>query len=204
MQTITANGISLGYETHGDPSAPPVVLIMGLGGQLTMWPDDLVKSLVAGGYHVVLFDNRDIGLSHKHDGETPPKIIRQILLRRIGIRLKTPYTLKDMALDTVGLIDALELGPSHIVGISMGGMIGQHVSALAPDRVKSFTGIMTTTGNPKLPRPGRDVMEAMIRRGPPPTKREDIIDLSVRTFGHRHARRGSQYKWHARPDHSFI
>lgn len=183
MPHITPNGIHIEYESHGDPTDPTVLLIMGLGGQLSMWPDKLVSDLVSGGYRVVVFDNRDIGLSHKHTGEKPPKILRQILLRRLGIKLKTPYELVDMARDTIGLLDELKLNRAHVVGISMGGMIGQHVASMAPDRVDSLTAIMTSTGNPKLPRPSGDVMGAMIRRGPPPTTRDAIIDQSVATFG---------------------
>ncbi|MEM8800770.1 MAG: alpha/beta hydrolase [Pseudomonadota bacterium] len=183
MPKIAANGIEIAYETYGDMSAPPVLMVMGLGGQLTMWPDKLVEDVVAGGYRVILFDNRDIGLSHHHTGEKSPGVLRQILLRRIGIRLKTPYNLLDMAKDTIALLDALKLDRVHLVGISMGGMISQHVGSLVPDRVASLTAIMTTTGNPKLPRPSSDVMKAMIRRGPQPTTRDEIIDLSVATFG---------------------
>ncbi len=183
MPKITANNIDITYESFGKESDPTVLMIMGLGGQLTMWTDKLVDDLVDGGYRVITFDNRDIGLSHHHSGEKTPNILRQILLRRIGIKIKTPYELRDMAHDTIGLMDALKLNDVHLVGISMGGMIGQHVAAIAPERVASFTGIMTTTGNPKLPRPSRDVMGAMIRRGPQPTTRDAIIDQSVRTFG---------------------
>ena len=128
MSHVTANGIQICYETYGDPSAPTVLMIMGLGGQLTMWSDELIENLVAGGYRVIIFDNRDIGLSHHHTGEKSPAILRQILLRRIGIKLKTPYQLSDMAKDTIGLMDALKLDRVHLVGISMGGMIAQHVS----------------------------------------------------------------------------
>lgn len=182
MPHVTANNIQIAYEDHGNPEDPVALLIMGLGGQLTMWSDELVQDLVAGGYRVITFDNRDIGLSHHHTGETSPGILRQILLRRLGIRLKTPYALIDMAHDTIGLMDALKLESAHLVGISMGGMIAQHVAALAPNRVTSLTAIMTTTGNPKLPRPSGDVMKAMVRRGPQPTSRDEIIDLSVATF----------------------
>lgn len=183
MPSITANGIEIEYETFGAATDPTVLMIMGLGGQLTMWPDKLVEDLVGGGYRVILFDNRDIGLSHHHTGEKSPSILRQIILRRIGIKLKTPYELVDMARDTLGLMDALKLDEVHLVGISMGGMIGQHVASMAPDRVKSLTAIMTTTGNPKLPRPSGNVMKAMVRRGPQPTSRDEIIDQSVATFG---------------------
>ncbi|MHA7856875.1 MAG: alpha/beta fold hydrolase [Henriciella sp.] len=183
MPSTKANGIEIAYETFGAETDPTVLMIMGLGGQLTMWPDKLVEDLVSGGYRVILFDNRDIGLSHHHNGEKSPSILRQIILRRIGIKLKTPYDLSDMARDTLGLMDALKLKDVHLVGISMGGMIGQHVASMAPDRVKSLTAIMTTTGNPKLPRPSGDVMKAMIRRGPQPTSRDEIINQSVATFG---------------------
>lgn len=183
MPSITANGIEIAYETFGAVTDPTVLMIMGLGGQLTMWPDKLVEDLVGGGYRVILFDNRDIGLSHHHTGEKSPSILRQIILRRIGIKLKTPYELADMARDTLGLMDALKLDEVHLVGISMGGMIGQHVASMTPQRVKSLTAIMTTTGNPKLPRPSGNVMKAMVRRAPQPTSRDEIIDQSVATFG---------------------
>lgn len=183
MAKITANGIEIEYETFGANDAPVALMIMGLGGQLTMWPDEMVEDLVRGGYRVILFDNRDIGLSHHHNGEKSPSILRQIILRRIGIKLKTPYELADMARDTLGLMDALKLDQVHLVGISMGGMISQHVAAMAPDRVKSLTALMTTTGNPKLPRPSGNIMKAMIRRGPQPTSRDEIINQSVATFG---------------------
>lgn len=183
MAKITANGIEIEYETFGADDAPVALMIMGLGGQLTMWPDEMVEDLVRGGYRVILFDNRDIGLSHHHNGEKSPSILRQIILRRIGIKLKTPYELADMARDTLGLMDALNLDQVHLVGISMGGMISQHVAAMAPDRVKSLTALMTTTGNPKLPRPSGNIMKAMIRRGPQPTSRDEIINQSVATFG---------------------
>ena len=182
MPEVTANGIKIAYESYGDPSHPTALLIMGLGGQLTMWSDELVEDLVAGGYRVVLFDNRDIGLSHHHSGEKTPNIIRQMIARRIGIKLKAPFELRDMAQDTIGLMDALKLDQVHLVGISMGGMIGQHVASMAPERIATFTAIMTSTGNPKIPRPSGTVMKAMLRRGPPPTTREAIIDQSVATF----------------------
>ena len=183
MPHVTANNIRLAYEDFGNPEHPAALLIMGLGAQLTMWSDELVEDLVDGGYRVILFDNRDIGLSHHHTGEKTPGILPQMLLRRLGVKLKAPYELIDMARDTVGLMDALNLDKAHLVGVSMGGMIAQHVASLSPDRVSSLTAIMTTTGNPKLPRPSGEIMKAMIRRGPLPTTREAIIDQSVATFG---------------------
>jgi len=183
MPHVTANNIQIAYEDFGNPTDPAVLMVMGLGGQLTMWPDQLIQDLVAGGHRVVTFDNRDIGLSHHHKSEKTPNLIRQMLLRRLGIRVKSPYALIDMARDTIGLMEALKLERAHLVGISMGGMIAQHVASLEADRVSSLTAIMTTTGNPKLPRPAGKVMQAMLRRGPQPTTRDAIIDQSVNTFG---------------------
>lgn len=183
MPSVTANGVQLTYESHGPEDGPAVVMIMGLGAQLTMWPVQMVADLVAAGHRVIVFDNRDIGLSAKIETGRTPNLIRQLILKRFGITLKTPYTLGDMANDTIGLMDTLELDQAHLVGVSMGGMIAQFVSANYPGRVKSLTAVMTTTGNPKLPRPSRDVMRAMFRRGPPPASREEAIDQSVATFG---------------------
>lgn len=183
MPIVKANGIDIAYESHGEDTAPAVLLIMGLGAQLTMWPDQLITDIVAAGFRAITFDNRDIGLSQKHEGEKAPKPIPQMLAKRIGITLKTPYKLADMAADAAGLMDALKVSKAHIVGVSMGGMIAQHLAALHPERVDSVTAIMTTTGNPKLPRPGKEVFQAMLRRGPVPESREARIDMSVATFG---------------------
>lgn len=182
MPMATANGIEIAYESHGDPAAPTIVLIMGLAAQLEMWPADFIDSLVKAGYHVIRFDNRDIGLTTKFEGARTPNLVLQILLRRIGIKLKTPYDLSDMAADTAGLMDALGIDDAHIIGVSMGGMIGQFLAATYPDRINSLTAIMTTTGNPKLPRPSREIMRAMMRRPEPPTTREEIIARSVAAF----------------------
>ncbi len=182
MPIVSVNGIEIAYESHGDDGAPAILLIMGLGGQLTMWPDDLINSLVSAGRRVITFDNRDIGLSAKFADAPTPNPIAQMLLGRFGIKLKTPYTLTDMADDAAGLLEVLGIERADIVGISMGGMIGQFLSAKYPQKVASLTAIMTTTGNPKLPHPGRDVMKAMLRRGPAATEREEIIAQSVATF----------------------
>lgn len=182
MPDIQANGVKIAYETFGKPSDPVVFLIMGLGAQSAMWSQRMIDMIVDGGYRVIIFDNRDIGLSQKFPARKPPKLVPQILAKRIGITLKAPYTLFDMAEDAIGLLDALEIEQAHVVGVSMGGMIGQLVSGLYADRVLSLTAIMTTTNNFKLPRPSRDAMKALSRRGPPPKTREEAIDLSVKVF----------------------
>lgn len=134
-------GVSLCYERFGDPADPPLVLVMGLGRQLIAWPEQLCEELSARGLHVLRFDNRDIGRS-THASFAPPRT-SQLLTRRF---VPEQYSLADMAADTVGLIDALELGPAHIVGVSMGGMIGQTIAARHPEHVRSLVSIMSTTG----------------------------------------------------------
>lgn len=182
MALTTQDSPKIAYERHGKKGAPPVVFVMGLGGQLSMWPDKMVEAVTEAGYEAILFDNRDIGLSDKMDGQKAPNFIVQTLKHRLGLKSKAPYTLHDMARDTVGLLDHLEIEQAHLIGVSMGGMISQLVAANHPQRVSSLTAIMTTTGNPKLPGPSRDVIRSIIRRGPPPKTRDEAIDAGVRTF----------------------
>lgn len=172
MPQITANGITLEYEDHGDPADPPILLIMGLGAQLTLWPIELVEALVAQGFRVIRYDNRDIGLSHKFDGVKAPGILALTLLGRIGLAPRVPYTLGDMAADAVGLLDSLGIERAHIVGASMGGMIAQHVAFSWPERVLSLTSIMSTTGNRRLPATRKEALDVL-------TKRPDSTDEAV-------------------------
>lgn len=131
---INANGIAIELDDQGPPSAPAVLLIQGLGMQLTDWPSSLVDDLVGRGFRVLRFDNRDAGLSAGIDGLTQP-----------------PYSLTDMMEDALGLLDALGLRQAHVVGASLGGMVAQRLAALHPQRVASLTLIMTTAGAPGLP-----------------------------------------------------
>lgn len=164
MPQIEANGIALEYEIFGDHDAPPLLLVMGLGAQLTLWPIELVEALVARGFRVIRYDNRDIGLSHKMDGARAPGMMRHILARRFGFNIRVPYTLADMAADGVGLLDALGIQRAHVVGASMGGMIAQHIAFSHPERVLSLTSIMSTTGNPKLPPARKEAITALTKR----------------------------------------
>lgn len=166
MPQITANGVSLEYEAYGDPARPPLLLIMGLGAQLTLWPIELVDALVARGYYVIRYDNRDIGLSQKFTQHPVPNPRRVAVMRLFGLRAKLAYRLSDMAADAVGLLDALGIARAHVVGASMGGMIAQLVAATYPDRVLSLTSIMSTTGNRRLPAAKKEALEALIT--PPP------------------------------------
>jgi pimeloyl-ACP methyl ester carboxylesterase len=151
--TVRANGIDLCYETFGDATRPPLVLVMGLGTQMLGWDEGFCRRLAERGYHVIRFDNRDIGRSTWLDGEEPPSILALLTKAKLGFKPKVPYTLKDMAADTAGLLDALGIARAHIVGASMGGMIGQEMAVAFPNRMFTFTSIMSSTGNPKLPGP---------------------------------------------------
>ena len=167
MPQITANHIQIEVETHGDPANPAMVLIMGLGAQLTLWPIELIDALVARGFYVICLDNRDIGLSQKFTAAGLPNFPWLMLVRWFGCRPRLAYHLTDMADDTLGVLDALGIEHAHIVGASMGGMIAQLVAATYPDRVLSLTSIMSTTGNPKLPPPGKAAMKALMTPVPP-------------------------------------
>ncbi len=164
MPTITTptTGIEIFYEDHGDPSHDVILLVMGLGAQLTLWPDELVETLVGEGFRVIRYDNRDIGLSQKMEGARAPSLPIQILRKKIGFPARVPYTLTDMAHDGIGVLDALGIGQAHVVGASMGGMIVQLMAVHFPERLMSMTSIMSTTGNPKLPPAEKHAMQALI------------------------------------------
>ena len=173
MPQIEANGITLEYDEHGDPAAPPMLLVMGLGAQMTLWPMELVEALVARGFRVIRYDNRDIGLSHKMDGAKAPGIVKLMVLSRFGLKPRVPYTLADMAADGIGLLDALGISKAHVVGASMGGMIAQHMAFSHPERVITLTSIMSTTGHRKLPPGKREAISVLTRR--PASMEEDVL-----------------------------
>lgn len=180
MPQITANGISIAYETHGDPANPPLLLVMGLGAQLTLWPIELVEALVQRGYYVIRHDNRDIGLSEKFGHAGVPNFRRVALMRLFGLRARLPYRLTDMADDAAALLTELGIDKAHVVGASMGGMIVQLMAIHHPDRLLSMTSIMSTTGNPRLPRPKPEAMNALLDRAPANATVEDVIPIGIR------------------------
>ena len=137
---------------------------MGLGAQLTVWPLPFVEALVARGFRVIRFDNRDVGLSTKIERAGVPNLYAIVAQQFLRFRPQVPYTVADMADDAAGLLDALGIRSAHVVGASMGGMIAQHLAARHPDRVLSLTSMMSTTGNPMLPMASFDAMRALIRR----------------------------------------
>ena len=146
-----ANGIDLCYQTFGDATRPTILLVMGLGTQMLGWDEVFCTQLANRGYHVIRFDNRDIGKSTWFDHEEIPSPVGLIAKMAIGLKPKVPYTLKDMADDAIGLLDALGIAKAHVVGASMGGMIGQQMAIDHPDRLLTLTSIMSTTGDPKVP-----------------------------------------------------
>jgi pimeloyl-ACP methyl ester carboxylesterase len=171
---ITPNtGIELFYDDHGDPSHETILLIMGLGAQMTLWPDELIEALVGHGFRVVRYDNRDIGLSQKFEGARAPSPAWQVLRKRLGWPAKVPYTLASMADDAAGLLTALEIEKAHVVGASMGGMIAQLTAVNHPERLLSLTSIMSTTGNGSIPMADKSAMDALVA----PLKSLDEEDL---------------------------
>ena len=183
MAKVLSNGLKLEVEEYGEPSNPSILLIMGLAAQLTRWPEAFIGSLVDRGFHVVAFDNRDIGLSEKLVSDRASSPLAVALLNTVGMAsLLAPYRLTDMAKDTVGVLDALDIESAHIIGASMGGMIGQIFCAEYPERVKSFAALMSSTNNPALPRAhpkvSWEVMTARSRAG----TREELIDITLRIW----------------------
>jgi pimeloyl-ACP methyl ester carboxylesterase len=180
---LSCNGIPLEVEDHGPPSGEPVLLVMGLGMQLLAWPLPFVESLVARGFRVIRFDNRDIGLSRGFDELGTPNLAVVALRATLGMRVKSPYSLSDMAADSVGVLDALGIAKAHVCGASMGGMIAQRMAAQHPERVKSVTLMMTTSGARKLPGPTLTVQRAMLSRPDPKLGFGGIVDHYVKLYG---------------------
>jgi pimeloyl-ACP methyl ester carboxylesterase len=162
LEVTPANEISMSYLSLGDTEQPAVVMIMGLGASHVVWGDTLVQGLEASGYRVVLLDNRDTGGSTRFDDWGQPTVWWQLLKRQMGFEVDAPYTLNDMAADTVAVMDVLDINNAHIVGASMGGMIAQVVAAQYPQRTRSLVSIMSTTGSPQLPPPSAEASESLL------------------------------------------
>lgn len=171
-----ANGIELCYQEAGDPSGEPLLLIMGLATQMLAWDEGFCALLVERGFRVIRFDNRDIGCSTKIDSAGMPRRADMLL----GRRSTAPYFLSDMAADTVGLMDHLGIEAAHLAGASMGGMIAQTIALEHPERVRSMTSIMSSTGNRWVARPAWRAITALLAR--PPEGREAAIDHAVKVF----------------------
>jgi pimeloyl-ACP methyl ester carboxylesterase len=179
VPTAQANGIDLAYETFGDPANPTLLLIMGLNAQRVMWDEGLCALLVARGFHVVRFDNRDVGGSTWID--TPGLDVGSAVMEVLGgDTSKVPYLLSDMAADTAGLIKHLGVDSAHIVGASMGGMIAQALAIEHPSVVRSLTSIMSTTGEFGVGEQSPELLPLLLR--PAPTTREEVIEAGIETF----------------------
>ena len=173
MPRAKANGVEIEYDTFGDPAAPALLLVMGLGAQMIAWDEELCERLVERGFFVIRYDNRDIGLSTKFDDGPQPDL--SALLSGDGS--SAPYLLADMADDAVGLLDALGIARAHIVGASMGGMIVQSIAIAHPERVLSVCSVMSTTGARDVGQPTPEAMGALLV--PPADSREQAIEQSV-------------------------
>ncbi len=161
---IVANGLRLEVDDQGPVAGQPVLLVMGLGMQLTAWPQALVDLLVARGFRVIRFDNRDAGLSQGFDEAGTPNLAWAGLKYGLHLPLQPVYRIADMAADTLGVMDALGIAGAHVCGASMGGMIAQHLAAAHPQRVRSLVLMMTTTGARHLPQPSLRVRAALMSR----------------------------------------
>jgi pimeloyl-ACP methyl ester carboxylesterase len=153
IQIASVNGVDIGYRLIGERDKPKVVLIMGLGASNVVPGDNLARGIAQAGYQLVLFDNRDTGASTRFDDWGQPLVWWQLLKLKLGLGVSAPYTLDDMAADTVALMDWLNIEDAHIIGFSMGGMIAQKIAVHHPERTKSLTLVMTTTGAKHLPPP---------------------------------------------------
>jgi pimeloyl-ACP methyl ester carboxylesterase len=161
---VSANRLQIEVDVQGPAQGEPVLLVMGLGMQLLAWPDELVADLVARGHRVVRFDNRDAGLSDGFDHLGMPGMVGPMLRHTLHLPVASPYTLRDMADDAVGVLDALGITAAHVCGASMGGMIAQHLAVHHAPRVKSLTLVMTTSGARRLPQAGLRVRQALLGR----------------------------------------
>ena len=174
MPVAQSNGIEIQYETIGDAHDEPLLLVMGLGAQLTAWPDEFCGLLSDRGFFVVRFDNRDCGLSTAVATDQVPD-----LMAVLAGEATPPYRLENMAADTAGLIEALGIEPAHVVGASMGGMIAQSLTIHHPWRVRSLCSIMSTTGDPSVGQPNEKALAALLQ--PLPSSRPEAIEASVAT-----------------------
>jgi len=171
-----SNGITLAYETFGDPADPPLLLIQGLGMQMLGWPEEFCEQLAAEGFHVVRYDNRDVGHSTHLDSVRAPGL-QQLATRRFG---SDQYSLADMAQDASLLLDELDMAPAHVVGVSLGGMIAQTLAARHPDKVRSLTSMLSNTGHRLKGQPAMAMMRLLLKQAP--KEREAYVDHVASVF----------------------
>jgi pimeloyl-ACP methyl ester carboxylesterase len=177
---VPANGIEICYDTFGDRAGAPLLLVMGLASQMIAWDEAFCEQLAARGYFVIRFDNRDIGLSTKFPQHGTPDLMALLGQALMGKPVAAPYTLRDMAADAVGLLDALGIERAHVVGASMGGAIGQEMAIHFAARVLTLTSIMSSTGSPSLPQATPEAMAVLL--APPPKDRDSYFESYKRTW----------------------
>lgn len=173
-QFVDTNGVTLAFNTFGDPTDPAILLVMGLGTQMIAWGDQMCSNLATAGFFVIRYDNRDVGRSTHFDAAPPP--ITDMVRRR-----GNPYTISDMARDGLGLLDELGIESAHVAGASMGGFIAQTMAVEAPKRVDTLSLIMTSTGSRKVGKPTPKVILRMARR-PATTTREETMREAVASY----------------------
>jgi pimeloyl-ACP methyl ester carboxylesterase len=175
-----ANGIQLCWESFGDLSHPAVILVMGMGAQMTGWDDEFCEQLALRGFRVIRFDNRDVGRSTWLDAAGMPDVTRAMTRAWLRLPVTAPYLLDDMARDVVNLMNALGIPRAHVVGASMGGAIAQVMAIRHPERMLSMTSIMSTTGDPDLPKPHDAAVAAVMR--PLPKHLDDYVARYIDTY----------------------
>ena len=198
MPNVQANNIDIYYEDTGPADAPVILLVMGLGTQMIAWPDELIQGLVRKGYRVIHYDNRDVGLSQRMDGSPAGSLVWAMLASRLGLPVRTAYTLTDMAKDGAALLDALGINKAHIVGASMGGMIVQLMAANHPEKVLSMTSIMSSSGAPGLPGPSAELRRRMMVKRPENPTRDKAAAFGAETL------EAISYADPTRPDTAFV
>jgi len=182
MAVVEAHGLAFQYESMGDASRPALVLVMGLGANMMLWPDELCTALAGAGFRVVRFDNRDCGGSSVLGALGVPNFAMASLRYSLHLPVRAPYSLDDMARDSLGVLDALGIARAHLVGASMGGMIAQNLAASHPERVASLTSIMSTTGSRSLPGPTAAARRAMLSAPARPGDFEGAVRRMMRVM----------------------
>jgi pimeloyl-ACP methyl ester carboxylesterase len=163
MARAKANGIEIEYDTLGSANDPAILLVMGFALQMTRWPEGLKRGLADAGFRVIWFDNRDVGLSTEFTQFTPPSpmdVLTAVMSGQDASKL-VPYTVKDMAADAAGLLDAIGVGKADVLGVSMGGMIAQHMALDHAHKVRKLLPVMTSSGDPALPPSTPEAMAAL-------------------------------------------
>ena len=183
MPQLQRDSVLIDYAVHGPEQGEPLLLIMGLGMQRIAWPVSLLDAFARQGFRVISFDNRDIGLSTRYDAHGEPALARVVARRLLGRPMRLPYLLADLADDGVALLDHLGIARAHVLGISMGGMIAQHLAHRHASRLRSLTLMSTSSGRLGLPLPAASVLRLMLSRPNTRVSVDAAIDYWVRLFG---------------------